>query len=255
MPTSLEWRQYFEDNAHSLLEIPWHLGPELSPHEITAIAGSLQEFQAGESSEGKHLYQYAREYAERAGDPEYVAAIRLFIAEEQRHGRELGRFLELNGIPLVRTTPTDWVFRKLRNLFGGLEISIAVLITAEIIAKVYYAVLREATGSKILIRLCDQILRDELRHVQFQTGQLARLRRNRGRLAALAGQAVQRLLYLGAVSVVWLFHRPALRAGHCFLSRWWRWCWQEYNEAFALADSARVIQIEPLAAPVEPRSM
>src|ERR1700675_2044236 len=87
MPSSLEWRLYYEENARSLLEIPWRLGPELTPDETATIAQSLKEFQAGESSGGKHLIRYAQEYAERTGDQDYVLTIRLFIAEEQRHAR------------------------------------------------------------------------------------------------------------------------------------------------------------------------
>jgi hypothetical protein len=89
--SSLEWRRYFEDNARHLFEIPWHLGAELTREETAAIAQSLKEFQAGESSEGKHLSHSSQRYAERTGDREYVVAIRFFIAEEQRHARDLGR--------------------------------------------------------------------------------------------------------------------------------------------------------------------
>ena len=142
MRNSLEWRKYYEDNAGSLLEIPWRLGEELTVAEKKAITASVQDFQAGESSEGRHLFQYAREYADKTGDYEYVEAIRLFIAEEQRHARDLAHFLQINGISLVKTTFTDSVLRRMRQFLGGLEISIAVLITAEIIAKVYYAASR-----------------------------------------------------------------------------------------------------------------
>lgn len=251
MPSSHEWRAYYEENARTLLEIPWHLGAELTPPETAAIARSVQEFQAGESSEGTSLYRYAQAYAERTGDRQYVAAVRLFIAEEQRHARDLGRFLTLNGIPLVRTTFTDRVFRRLRHLFGGLEMSIAVLITAEIIAKVYYAVLREATRSATLRRLCDQILHDEIRHVQFQAEQLARLRAGRRgpRMAATVG--LQRFLFLGTTVVVWLFHRTAIRQGGQSLGGWWRSCWQEFNEAFAHPGPAPDLQLTT-AVPVSP---
>lgn len=232
MPTSLQWRLYFEENARSLLEIPWDLGSELTPQEAEAVSRSIREFQAGESSEGKHLFRYAQEYARQTGDQEYVQSVRLFIREEQRHARDLGRFLKLNGIPLVRTTFTDRVFRKLRNLFGGLEISVAVLITAEIIAKVYYAALQQATRSVILRRLCDQILRDELRHVQFQAEQLARLRAGRSRSGRAATMGLQRFLYMGTVLVVWHFHRQAIRRGGMSFGHCWRSCWKEFNQAF-----------------------
>lgn len=232
MPSSSEWRLYFEQNAQSLLEIPWYFGAELTSEEMAAMAQSLKEFQAGESSEGKHLVRDSQKYADQTGDQDYLAAIRLFIAEEQRHARDLGRFLTLNNIPLVRTTFTDRVFRKLRHIFGGLEISIAVLVTAEIIAKVYYAVLREATQSAILRRLCDQILSDELRHVQFQTGQLAKLRASRNRLGMFWTMGLQRLLYFGTVLVVWLFHRKAFRRGGHAFARYWKSCWREFSESF-----------------------
>jgi hypothetical protein len=246
MPSSLQWRRYFEHNAQTLHEIPWHCGAELSPEEIAAIDKSLCEFQAGESSEGKHLLRYAQVYADKTGDQEYVPAIKLLIAEEQHHARDLGRFLTLNNIPLVRTTFTDQVFRKLRNLFGGLEISVAVLITAEIIAKVYYAVLREATQSLILRRLCDQILCDELRHVQFQADQLSKLRKNRRWLGSAVTGGLQRTLFLGTVLVVWLFHYTVIKRGGMSLIGWWRCCWREFNEAFALTPTLAALPGESL---------
>jgi hypothetical protein len=254
MQSSLAWQLYFEENARALLDIPWHLGAELTPDETAAIAQSLKEFQAGESSEGKHLFRNAQEYAERTGDAEYVPAIRLFIAEEQRHARDLARFLTLNGIPLVFTTFTDRVFRKLRHLFGGLEISIAVLITAEIIAKVYYAVLREATQSAILQRLCDQILRDELKHVQFQAEQLAKLRLGCGWFRRTSKMGCQKFLYLGTTMVVWLFHRKAIRRGGLSPRGWWRACWREFDEAFAVPVPNQSLPLPEAAIPVSRNS-
>ncbi len=232
MPSSLKWRLYYEQNARSLLDIPWQLGADLTRDEVVALAQSLKEFQAGESSEGKHLLRYAQAYATRTGDQEYVAAIRLFIAEEQRHARDLGRFLTLNAIPLLPTTFVDRVFRQLRNLLGGLEVSIGVLITAEMIAKVYYAVVRDATQSIVLRRLCEQILRDELRHVQFQAEQLRKLRADRSWLGLTATMNLQRFLYLGTVLVVWLTHRRAIRRGGPTWFDWWKSCWAEFREAF-----------------------
>jgi len=249
MSTSLDWRRYYEHNARSLLEIPWHLGADLTADEVAAVSQSLKEFQAGESSEGKHLYRSAQRYAQRTGDPEYVAAIRLFIAEEQRHARDLGRFLTINGISLVRTTLTDRVFRRLRHLVGGLEVSIAVLITAEIIAKVYYAALQQATRSAVLRRLCDQILWDEVRHVEFQAEQLGKLRSGRPEPVRSATMGLQRFLYFGTVIVVWLFHRRAIRRGGLSFLGWWRSCWCEFHGAFiAMSASGRALKRTPAAA-------
>ena len=136
----------------------------------------MQEFQLGESSEGRHLMTRAIRHAADTGDVDYIPALRLFIAEEHRHARDLGRVLDLAGIPRVGRTWPDTVFRWLRK-GAGLELSIAVLVTAEIIAKVYYAALREATHAPVLRRLCDQILADEVQHVRFQAERVAILRR------------------------------------------------------------------------------
>jgi len=233
MPTSRDWRRYYERNARSLLDIPWDAGADATRAELTAIARSLQEFQAGERSEGRHLYGLAQAYGQSTGDHEYVAAIRLFIAEEQRHARDLGRFLILNGIPLLRTTLTDRVFRRLRNLVASLEVSIGVLITAELIAKVYYAALRAATQSAVLRRLCDQILQDEDAHVRFQSAQLRRLRAGRSAAALAVTIGAQRVLYFGTVLVVGVLHRRVIHRGRMSPRQWWAACWTEFDAAFA----------------------
>jgi hypothetical protein len=252
------WRTYFERNARSPLTIPWELGPELTGDEIAAVASSLQEFQAGEYSEGRHLYQFARDYAASTGDYEYLKAIRLFIGEEQRHALHLARFLTLNGIPLVETTFADRVFRRLRTLVNTLEVSIAVLVTAELIAKVYYAVLRRATGSRILQRLCDQILSDEDAHVRFQCGQLMKLRANRGPFSMALTMSAQRLLYSGTVVIVGWSHRQVIWRGGLTLPAWWSSCWREFNAGFAVENSQPPTavahptpkSVEPIKAPL-----
>ena len=231
--TSHEWREYFEQNAKSLLDIPWEVGGDLTDNERSVIAASVQGFQVGESSEGRYLYRYAEKYVKQSNDYDYLAAIKLFIAEEQRHARDLARFLHQNDIPTIKTTLPDLVFRKLRHLFGGLEISISVLITAEIIAKVYYAALQQATNSVILYTLCDQILHDELKHVEFQAEQLWKLRRRRQWLFQWITMGMHCFLYGGTCIIVWQYHKKALRKGDFNFRRFWRSCWVEFKDAFA----------------------
>jgi hypothetical protein len=141
-----------------------------------------------------------------------VEALRLFIAEEQRHGRELGKFLQLAGVPLLQKTSIDGIFRFLRHL-AGLELMITVLVTAEIIAQVYYDALRAASSSAALKTICDQILDDEEEHVQFQCQRLAILRRDRSPLYLFAARLFQRGLLACTCVVLWHKHGPTLRAG------------------------------------------
>ena len=254
MKTALEWRKYYEENARSLLNVPWDLGRELSEEEQKAISSSVQDFQAGESSEGRHLFQYSKNYAEQTGDYEYVEAIRLFIAEEQRHASDLAHFLQINGISLVKTTFTDGIFRRLRQLLGNLEISISVLITAEIIAIVYYTALRDATNSQVLQALCRQILQDEVRHVEFQAERLGILRTNRNWLLLAITNGLQRFLFLGTCLVVWVFHRRVFERSRYSFAGFWKYCWKELNEAFQTSrDVIRIMETRNKLIVVEPK--
>ena len=63
--SSAQWRDHFNHNIFSQLEIPWEKGEELTYLEWHAIAASIQEFQLGESSEGHHFYRCACEYAKK----------------------------------------------------------------------------------------------------------------------------------------------------------------------------------------------
>jgi hypothetical protein len=230
--------EYFEKNRQSRLPIPWERGAEITPQECGSIASSIQGFQLGESSEGRHFLRCAQVYADRTGDDEYVPALKLFIAEEQRHARDLGRFMELAGIPLIKHTWPDTIFRWLRHR-GGLEVSIAVLITAEIVAQVYYAALREATASTVLRRLCDQILSDEVEHIRFQAQRLAILRQNRSSWLLACLHGVQSFFMAGTSVVVWWKHGRALKAGGYSFCRFYREIRQRLKTALCLMDPRR----------------
>ncbi len=228
--TTEQWRQHFLDNADALLDIPWRLGVCFTPGERRDLAASIQEFQLGESSEGKHIFRQAQAYADRSGDVAYPHTLALFVAEEHRHARDLGRVLDLAGIPRATRAWPDTVFRWLRHR-AGLELSIAVLVTAEIIAKVYYAALREATASPVLRRLCDQIGRDEVAHVEFQAHRLAILRRARSPLTLVLLRLVHRWFFAGTCLVVWHKHGRALRRGGFNFPRFWRTARAEFADA------------------------
>ena len=234
---SVSWLDYYRNNRECLLAVPWERGAEITGSEREAIWDSVREFQLGESSEGRHIIRCAHEFAARQRTPAYAEAIKLFIREEQRHARDLGRFMDLAGIPRRTRAWPDTVFRCLRHL-SGLEVSISVLITAEIIAKVYYAALREATGSTVLRCLCDQILRDERQHVRFQCDYLAILRGGRRPLLFDLTEAPHRFLFFGACLVVWKSHGRAIRRGGMRFSRFWKSCWREMNEAMRHVGSA-----------------
>ncbi len=222
------------------MPVPWDDGAQMSEVECQAIAGSIAEFQLGESSEGKNLIHYAKRYAQRSGDTDYARVMGLFIAEENRHARELGRLMDIEGIPRKQNTFVDAVFRNLRRL-AGLELSISVLVTAEIIAQVYYQALRGATGSTVLRAVCDQILKDEDEHVRFQCERLAILRSRRSRFTLWHRGCLHRVLMFGAIGVVWLNHRSALRRGGFGWRRFWNETWRFTDAALKIANPRRYV--------------
>lgn len=213
------WAAWFRRNSEQPRRIPWEQPHALTESEVACLASSVPQFQLGEQGEGRHFLKVAASYAERSGAPDdadYITALKRFIAEENQHAADLGRILDIVGIPRQTHDAVDGVFRRLRHL-AGLELTISVLLTAEIIATVYYAALRDATGWTVLRRVCEQILRDEAMHLRFQCERLARIRRNHGSGRCRCAVAAHRWLTCITCAVVWWQHRSVFRrAGFTF---------------------------------------
>ena len=205
------WCSYFLANGLDPRELPWPDSYRLTHAERRAIAPSIAQFQLGEGAQGRRLQERGRRYAEKVGDALFSQALALFVKEEQRHSADLGRFMDLQGIPRLSKHWIDSFFRRLRVL-AGLELSLRVLVTAEIIAVPYYRALGDATASELLSALSDRILRDEAGHLKFQASMLARIRA--GHLPALS-RLIWRLHLLFLVCtcfVVWRDHGEVFRA-------------------------------------------
>jgi len=195
------WIQYFQWNNKQLLEIPWNDLYQVSEHERKRISSSIRVFQLGESSEGHHLQKAAEKYASRAGEKDLIQAIKLFIAEEQRHARYLAYFMTQQKIQFAKRQWTDTAFRTLRRLWN-LEICIVVLLTAELVARLYYKALQAATQSSILKNICAQLLRDEVAHVHFHTAILGSIRKHRSRRLLFFQDALYRTFHNCTLLVV-----------------------------------------------------
>ena len=211
---SKSWLRYFEANAARVLD----LGADdatLSDEERRRITASIQKFQIGEASEGRHLKKQAARFAEKTGDAAYAQSIGFLIREENRHSAYLGSFMRDHGIPRARSTWTDVVFRSLRKL-AGLEISIRVLVTAEIIALSYYRCLGGATGSTKLARICERMCEEERAHVRFQMATICRLNLARHPMFSAWADMAHMALLLATSAVVWVEHRPVLRTRMTF---------------------------------------
>lgn len=225
-----EWLDYFQWNSEEPDTLPWDARESLTPLERMRIAKSIAAFQLGEDSEGSALLKFARAYGDRQGFAVLPLVTACFIQEERKHSEMLARFMEKHALPRLASDWTDSVFRSLRRPFG-FAASLSVLITAELIALIYYRALREATGSRLLRAMCNKILDDEKAHVEYESA-LIRFAQERSGWRMRTWRSAQRLLFAGTLWVVYREHRFVLRAGGYPWPRFRSACWQEFRRAF-----------------------
>jgi len=210
-----EWREYFLRNQNHFADINFEDHDWLSVEERAIISSSVQQFQKGESSEGRNLFAFAKEMA----DPEYLDCIKLFIREEQKHAGVLASFMNKFQIPLIKGHWVDRVFRWLRKT-GGIQNTVNILLIAEIIAKVYYRALHNATKSVLLKRICLQILSDEKEHIRFQCDVLKLFHNRQSRLTNFLIRNLQLFLMTGTALIVWWYHRRVLKRGGYYFGKY-----------------------------------
>jgi hypothetical protein len=208
---SRRWIARFSLRSMTAIYVSHLTAAELTREEIATITKSIQQFQLGEGSKGQRLLNRGRKYGRSVSDPFFVAALDLFIKEEQQHSRYLEAFMQSQGIAVAGRHWVDTVFRKLRGL-AGLELSLAVLVTAEFIAVPYYRALRDATGSAVLKTICKRILDDEATHLRYQASMMARLTAQRRRVFDRVRDHLHRFFLLSTMVVVWFEHRAVFQA-------------------------------------------
>jgi hypothetical protein len=232
---SLAWGEHFRRNAIDQLDIPWHDAIRLSDDQRRILIRSLQDFQLGENSDGRNGLARAAAYGQRIGDPHYAETMRLFFAEEKRHAAYLARYLQIQDEPLIARSWTDFVFRRVRRLMG-LETLLTVLLSVELITEVYYRAIRNATRCPTLRAICDQILRDEERHVQVHVERFALLGKGRWRIRVALHRIIWRCFFAGTCLAAWLKHRQAFRLGGYGLRAFWGEAWRRFRLAASADD-------------------
>ncbi|HEY4053662.1 MAG TPA: ferritin-like domain-containing protein [Terriglobales bacterium] len=225
---SESWCRHFSTKAAADDYLPWDHPIALSDVEKPCITKSIRQFQLGEGSSGRRLLQRGVAYARASGDPAFVTALSLFVKEEQRHSSYLLRFMRREGISASRSHWVDTVFRRVRVL-AGLELSLRVLVSAEIIAVPYYRALRAATASPLLRAICTEILQDEATHLCFQASMLSRTGVHRSVCADRAVSWAHLLFLLATCYVVWFEHYQVFRAAGYSRQRFLAEAFWEFN--------------------------
>jgi hypothetical protein len=212
------WLDHFEYHAAHRSELPPELRDDLTGYERRLIAASLARFHRAERLEPAALLHAAEGHETEHRVAPLARIIQLLIAEEQQHARLLGAFMEQHGLA---PKPRGWLDRALRRMrsLAGFESQLSVLITRELIAKVYLRALEAATGSRQLQALCRMLVADELAHIGFESELLRELKTRRGALARNGAELLRRAYFTASAVSAWFSHRAVLRApGYRFVT-------------------------------------
>lgn len=210
--SSQYWTNYFSENA-TVNRVDWTLQPVLRELERQHIIKSLQAWQLGETSEGEHLLHAAKKYANEIHDSEYPNAVKLFIKEEQKHGNNLGTYLDLIDEPRIKKDWGDTLFRKIRYYNTNMELWTIAVITVESAAQIFYQALKDATNCILLKQICTDILIDEAAHITFQKERLYIIFNNKNSISKFFAYHAYSIFFICTSLVVWFAHQTLFKAG------------------------------------------
>lgn len=226
------WIHHFEANTRLNHELQLPEAPcSLPEADRKAIVNSIAIFQLGESGGGTRLRRYTRSIASLENLRGYRRAVDLFVTEEQSHAALLARTVTHLRGDLLQKQWTNSIFRWMRDLVN-LEFNIQVLLTAELIAEVYFGLLALRCKDPVVQTVAKKLLRDEMGHLSFQRDFLfERLKTLTPATQRLWRWQFQFIHRITAAVVAW-DHRSCLRTLHItpadFRARAAR-CWESFQ--------------------------
>lgn len=212
MRNSIFWLNHFKDNLKNQ-RVDWTISPSITEEEKKEILNSLQAWQLGETSDGKHLLLAANQYAKKIKDTNYVEAVKLFIKEEQKHGNNLGMYIDKIGEQRKQKDWGDTLFRKVRYFNRSMELWTITVLIVESAAQIFYKALQDATNCALLKSICKDIIIDEAHHIKFQNERLYILFQEKGFYNKAISIGLYGLLFFTIIHAVWFGHHRAFRAG------------------------------------------
>lgn len=221
MKTSKYWQQHFSNNLLAE-KIDWKLKPSLTNHQKKRLLYSIQAWQLGETSDGRHLIAASEKHSIATNDPHFLSAIKLFIKEEQKHGESLGKYLDKLGEKRIQKNWGDSLFRMVRYFNTNMELWTLSVITVESTAQVFYQSLKNASQCTLLKQICSDILTDEAYHINFQFERLMLITREKSSFSKFWRYYVYWLFFFATITVVYIAHRKAFRAGGNNFNRYFR---------------------------------
>ena len=212
MKSSQQWIDYFLINSQQN-RINWTKEPSPTQKELQPILKSLQAWQLGESSDGKNLIRASTLYAKKIKDENYIGAVELFIKEEQKHGNNLGKYLDAIHQPRIKKNWGDTMFRKVRYFNTSMEFWTLAVITVESTAQIFYQCLKKATNCNLLKEICTDILIDEAPHIQFQKERMQIIFNAKPDWQKQFTLWFYKLFFFSTSMIVWFAHKKLFKAG------------------------------------------
>jgi hypothetical protein len=211
--TSLFWKNYFTVNLQKQ-RVDWNVPSAITGDEKEKVLYSMKAWQLGETSDGRHLLAAASAYADKMKDAEYVNAVKFFIKEEQKHGSNLGKYIDRIGEQRLKKDWGDTIFRQIRYFNRSMELWTITVIIVESAAQIFYAALRDATQCSLLKSICNDILVDEAHHIKFQNERMFIIFREKPFYNRAVSLLFYSTLFFLTIHAIWFAHRKAFLAGN-----------------------------------------
>lgn len=205
------WIEHFHRNAQDRPEPDWQApAADIAPHVMKKLVKSLQQFQLGDG--GGPAYLIAWNHRELlASDAGLKELVDLWFKEEERHSALLGGALKRFGVPEIRSHWSFSLFCGVRKIMG-VQFELYALLLTEITSHVYYKMMHRHCPDIGVRQMCALINRDEAGHIAFHRARLAAEAERDGRSYGRLWELFFRLRGLAAGTVLWVNHRPALKA-------------------------------------------
>ena len=205
----------------------------------------MRKFQLGESGEGRIAHEI--DHARFGGiDADYRAALKLFIAEEGRHARILGRMVAALGGRILTRQWSERVFVHLRRALG-VRFKLVVLQAAEVIGIGFYGLLAGVLPQGPMARALRQICADEQAHLKFHRAFFAS---QRGTAVGAGLRALWWPIGTAAAAAMRCDHRKTLRAFGIPVRVAAAALWRRIVEAGASAEDGEVVAVHRFVEPL-----
>ncbi len=152
----------------------------------------------------------------------YLKAVELFIKEEQKHGNNLGRYLDIIEEERLKKNWADTLFRKFRYFNSSMELWTLSVITVESAAQIFYQSLKDATGCKLLKQICTDILIDEAFHIDFQMQRFIIINENKNEFSKTLCYYLYAGFYFSTIILIWFAYKKCFKAGGNNFSSYWK---------------------------------